>query len=88
MIQSKEDFEHYIWGNNCDSWVLLNSKNPSIKQEIMPPKTKEQLHFHKNAQQFFFILKGKQNFIKKEIFWKCPRIQAFTFAKPKSFDRK
>ncbi len=88
MIQSKEDSEHYIWGNNCDSWVLLNSKNPSIKQEIMPPKTKEQLHFHKNAQQFSLFSKEKQDFIKKEIFLKCPRIEAFTFAKPNSFDRK
>jgi len=31
----------------------------------MPPKTKEQLHFHKNAQQFFFILKGKVKFHKE-----------------------
>ena len=62
MITSKENAEHYIWGNNCDSWVLLNSENLSIKQEMMPPKTKEQLHFHKNAQQFFFILQGKAKF--------------------------
>ena len=65
MITSKENAEHHIWGNNCDSWVLLNFKNLSVKQEIMPPKTKEQLHFHKNAQQFFFILKGKAKFHKK-----------------------
>ncbi|WP_374440838.1 cupin domain-containing protein [Epilithonimonas sp.] len=63
MIKSKQNTEHYIWGGNCDSWVLLDSQELSVKQEIMPPKSKEQLHFHKNAQQFFFILKGKATFI-------------------------
>ncbi|GGG61586.1 cupin domain-containing protein [Epilithonimonas arachidiradicis] len=62
MIKSKQNTEHYIWGGNCDSWILLNSNNLSIKQETMPPNSKEQLHFHKNAQQFFFILKGKAMF--------------------------
>jgi len=28
----------------------------------MPPGTREQLHFHKHAQQFFFILKGALTF--------------------------
>ena len=63
MIKSKQNTEHYVWGGNCDSWVLLDSQELAIKQEIMPPKSKEILHFHKNAQQFFFILKGKATFI-------------------------
>lgn len=63
MIKSKQNSEYYIWGGNCDSWVLLNSENFSIKHELMPPYSKEQLHFHKNAQQFFFILKGRATFI-------------------------
>lgn len=63
MIKSKQDTQHYIWSGNCDSWVLLDSDGLSVKQEIMPPKSKEQLHFHKNAQQFFFILTGKATFI-------------------------
>ncbi|MDP9957793.1 mannose-6-phosphate isomerase-like protein (cupin superfamily) [Epilithonimonas hungarica] len=62
MIKSKQNSEHYFWGENCDSWILLNSENLSIKLETMPPRSKEQLHFHKNAQQFFFILKGKATF--------------------------
>jgi mannose-6-phosphate isomerase-like protein (cupin superfamily) len=66
MIKLKQNTEHYIWGGNCDSWILLNSENLSIKQETMPPNSKEQLHFHKNAQQFFFILKGKAIFIVDE----------------------
>lgn len=63
MIKSKQNTEHYNWGENCDSWVLVNSENLSIKQEIMPPNSKEELHSHKNAQQFFFILKGKATFV-------------------------
>jgi len=63
MITSKENSEHYIWGENCDSWVLLNSENLSIKQEVIPPYSKEEFHFHESAQQFFFILKGMATFI-------------------------
>jgi mannose-6-phosphate isomerase-like protein (cupin superfamily) len=63
MITSKQNSEHYIWGKNCDSWILLDSENLSIKQETIPPNSKEQLHFHKNAQQFFFILKGEATII-------------------------
>jgi len=66
MIKSKQNTEHYNWGGSCDSWVLLNSESLSIKQETMPPNSQEQLHFHKNAQQFFFILKGKATFIVDE----------------------
>ncbi len=28
----------------------------------MPASTKEQLHFHTNAQQFFFMIKGEATF--------------------------
>ncbi|MEO5892958.1 MAG: cupin domain-containing protein [Ferruginibacter sp.] len=53
---------HYIWGNNCDSWVLADNAQLSIKQESMPGGTKEKLHFHNSAQQFFYILKGTATF--------------------------
>jgi len=58
MIQSKNNSEHYIWGNGCDSWILKDSLNLSVKQEMMPPGTAEKLHFHREAEQFFYILKG------------------------------
>jgi mannose-6-phosphate isomerase-like protein (cupin superfamily) len=61
-IIDKQTAEHYTWGNNCDSWVLANTEGLSMKQESMPPDTKEQLHFHNHAQQFFFILKGSATF--------------------------
>jgi mannose-6-phosphate isomerase-like protein (cupin superfamily) len=62
MIRSKNNSEHYIWGNNCDSWILKASENLSVKQEIMPSGTSEKLHFHEHAEQFFYILKGEAVF--------------------------
>ena len=54
--------EHYLWGDNRDSWVLADTIGLSVKQESMPTLTREKLHFHANAQQFFFILKGSATF--------------------------
>ncbi|HXP48680.1 MAG TPA: cupin domain-containing protein [Bacteroidia bacterium] len=62
MITNKETAKHYTWGQNCSSWVLADTAGLSVKQESMPSNTKEQLHFHKNAQQFFYILKGVATF--------------------------
>jgi mannose-6-phosphate isomerase-like protein (cupin superfamily) len=61
-IIDKQTAEHYSWGNNCDSWVLADTENLSIKQESMPSSTREKLHFHNDAQQFFFVLKGAATF--------------------------
>jgi mannose-6-phosphate isomerase-like protein (cupin superfamily) len=61
-VIGKETAEYYLWGDNCDSWVLANTEGLSVKQERMPPGTREKLHFHTNAQQFFFILKGSATF--------------------------
>ena len=61
-IITKQTAPVYSWGENCKSFVLLGTKDLSIKQEVMPPGTKEQLHFHNQAQQFFYILKGEAVF--------------------------
>ena len=62
-IQSdKTNSVHYTWGNNCDSWILTDGDDLSVKLESMPPGTRETLHFHSNAKQFFFILNGEANF--------------------------
>ncbi len=58
----KQTASHYTWGDNCDSWVLVDSAGLSVKQESMPGGTRERLHFHTHAQQFFFILKGTATF--------------------------
>lgn len=57
-IIDKLTASHYLWGENCDSWMLADTEGLSIKQESMPGGTKEKLHFHSYAQQFFYILKG------------------------------
>lgn len=59
MIYSKNNSQHYIWGSNCDSWVLNDSDDLSVKQEKMPAGTAEKLHFHERAEQVFYILKGE-----------------------------
>ena len=61
-IIDKQTAEHYLWGDNCDSWVLVDTVGLSVKQESMPSSTKEKLHFHTNAQQFFYILKDSATF--------------------------
>ena len=62
MITSTANAEHYTWGNNCDGWHLLKSDTISVIQERMPPGTGEQLHYHNNAQQVFYILLGVATF--------------------------
>jgi mannose-6-phosphate isomerase-like protein (cupin superfamily) len=69
-VIDKQSAKHYFWGENCDSWVLADTDGLSVKQESMLSGTREKLHFHANAQQFFFILKGTATFYlndKKEI---------------------
>lgn len=59
MKISKDNSEHYIWGNICDGWHLIKSDELSIIHERMPVKTKEVRHLHQNARQFFFVLSGQ-----------------------------
>jgi mannose-6-phosphate isomerase-like protein (cupin superfamily) len=63
MITSTDNAEHYTWGQNCDGWHLLKSDSLSVIQERMPPGTSEQLHYHHQAQQVFYILSGSAKFI-------------------------
>ncbi|MFD1144358.1 cupin domain-containing protein [Larkinella insperata] len=58
----KQTADHYSWGNHCDSWVLADTEGLSVKEESMPAATREQLHFHSHAQQFFYILRGTATF--------------------------
>ncbi len=62
MKVTKENSEHYHWGDNCSGWHLVKSKNLSIIEEYMPGNTQEQKHYHKKAEQFFQILKGTATF--------------------------
>ena len=56
---SRDNAPHYVWGDNCDGWHLLQESNLSVIEERMPPGASEVRHFHTNAQQFFFILSGQ-----------------------------
>ncbi len=59
MPISREDAPHYVWGNNCDGWHLLRNSSLSVIEERMPPGASEVRHFHRSAQQFFFVLSGQ-----------------------------
>jgi len=41
---------------------LIDNIGLSVKQEMMPAGTSEQLHYHQQSQQFFFILAGTATF--------------------------
>ncbi|MBS0289531.1 MAG: cupin domain-containing protein [Proteobacteria bacterium] len=46
------------WGNDCKAWFLLDRENLCIIHETMPPDSTEQLHFHRESEQFFYVLSG------------------------------
>lgn len=58
MKISKQNAEHYLWGDNCDGWHLVKNKELSVIHERMPVNTTEVIHYHHQARQFFFILTG------------------------------
>ena len=62
MKVTKGNSEEYEWGLKCKGWHLVNTKELSIIQELMPPGTKEVTHKHLKSQQFFYILKGEATF--------------------------
>lgn len=51
--------ESYEWASGCKAWVLNESAVTSVKEERMEPGTREQLHLHKQMEQFFYILEGQ-----------------------------
>ncbi len=55
---SVKNAEHYLWGDGCDGWHLLNRDDVSVIQERMPSGASERMHYHKVARQFFFVLNG------------------------------
>lgn len=63
VLSKANCLSHYKWGDNCDGWNFISQPDAVVKQELMPAHTSEKLHFHKKAQQFFFILKGEAEFL-------------------------
>jgi mannose-6-phosphate isomerase-like protein (cupin superfamily) len=58
MKTSKQNAEHYVWGDNCDGWHLVKNQDLSVIHERMPANTLEKRHYHKQVRQFFFVLSG------------------------------
>jgi len=66
MTIKKNHVPAYLWGQNCIAWNMLADKDLSIKEELMPERTAEEMHKHELAQQFFYILEGNATFIIKD----------------------
>jgi mannose-6-phosphate isomerase-like protein (cupin superfamily) len=62
FLSKGECLSTYKWGDDCYGWNYVDTDALSIKQELMPPDTAEQLHYHEKASQFFFVLKGRATF--------------------------
>ena len=60
-VSKDKCLEAYTWGDNCKGWTFTDS-SVCIKQELMPPGTKEKKHYHERASQYFYILKGEATF--------------------------
>lgn len=58
IVSAQQPLKHYIWGEKCDGWNLVDAPELSVKQERMPPHTAEAEHYHRKARQFFYILGG------------------------------
>jgi mannose-6-phosphate isomerase-like protein (cupin superfamily) len=58
VVSAQRPLNHYVWGEGCDGWALVDKPELSVKQERMPPHTAEAKHYHRVARQFFFILQG------------------------------
>lgn len=61
-VSKQNPLKQYSWGKASNAWNLVDEKSLSVKLESMPPGEEEQLHYHRYAQQFFFILKGTASF--------------------------
>lgn len=63
MKISNKDAQHYNWKEVCDGWYLAKNKEYTVISEKMPLKTAEDMHYHINSNQFFYVLSGKAEMI-------------------------
>jgi mannose-6-phosphate isomerase-like protein (cupin superfamily) len=59
MVVSIDNAEHYVWGEVCDGWHLLQRDDMSVIQERVPAGGAEVMHYHTQARQLFYILEGQ-----------------------------
>lgn len=55
---SRENAEHYRWGDECDGWHLVRTAEMSVIEERMPSGASEVKHRHVRSRQFFRVLRG------------------------------
>jgi mannose-6-phosphate isomerase-like protein (cupin superfamily) len=58
LKKDKATSEHYAWKDVCDGWHFVKNQNLSVIIEKMPPNTAEDMHYHTQARQFFYVLSG------------------------------
>ena len=58
-IITRQNAEHYKWGDGCDGYFLLKSAGVHVIEERMPPGTFEKAHRHERARQLFYVLEGE-----------------------------
>ncbi len=46
---SRDNAEHYTWGDSCDGYFLLRRSEVHVIEERMPPGMAEQVHWHERA---------------------------------------
>lgn len=58
VIINRTNAEHYVWGECCDGWRLLDRPDLNVTEERIPPGRGEIRHFHQHARQVFFVIAG------------------------------
>lgn len=56
---SRNNAEHYTWGEGCDGYFLLKRAGVRVMEERMPRGTSEKAHRHERARQLFYVLEGE-----------------------------
>lgn len=57
-VVSCQNAPHYQWGRDASGWHLLNTDQLSVIEERVSAGDREQRHYHRHAQQFFYVLQG------------------------------
>jgi len=59
MKYSRKNASHFIWGDRCDGWWLLQTGKFTVIEEMIPAGACEKEHFHQETDQFFYCLEGQ-----------------------------
>ena len=75
---------HYVWGDGCDGWRLMDTPGLSVIEERMPPATSEVRHRHGSSEQCFYVLSGTLTLEVEGAVHRIGRRQAITVTPPAS----